>query len=142
MGEGLVVTDSRVMIIKAGSVTGAGLFGARCKTFRFGDISSVDLRVGPMGGHLQVSVAGTSEVKDRGSLDMAKAENAVTFVSTYKNEMKEIAAYLNSVIAQRHERAAGAPSGIADQLQKLGDLKAAGVLDEAEFVAAKRKLLE
>jgi hypothetical protein len=37
--------------------------------------------------------------------------------------------------------AAGGSDDLLDQLQRLADLKAAGVLDDAEFAAAKAKLL-
>lgn len=144
VGEGLVVTDSRVMILKAGTTVGAGVFGARCKSFRFGDISSVDLRIGVFGGHLQITVAGSAEVKDLGFMDMPKAENAVTFGQTYKSEMKEIAAHINEQVEATRSRAAtpSAPVSIADELRKLADLKMAGALSEEEFSAAKRRLIQ
>jgi Tfp pilus assembly protein FimV len=62
-------------------------------------------------------------------------------------QMAEMQAQLDAMQAQQAPPpapAAAAPAGGTDlmaELQKLADMKAAGILDDAEFAAAKAKLL-
>lgn len=143
MGEGIVVTESRVIFIKAGLTTGSGVLGARAKSFPFTQISSVDLRVSFAGGHLQVSAPGTSEVKDRSLMDMPKAENAVTFTVNYKGIMKEVAEIIRAKAsaAQSLKGLASSPRDLASQLAEIARLKEQGILTDEEFAQAKSKLL-
>lgn len=132
-----MVTDKRVMIIKAGTIAGAGLFGARAKSFYYDQITSVDLRIGIAGGHLQVTAAGSSEIKDKGFTAMIEAENAITFVAKHKEHMKAIA----DMIRSRIGKSSTDSMSVAEELKKLAELKAQGILNEEEFDAAKKKLL-
>ncbi|TMQ28906.1 MAG: hypothetical protein E6K65_11345 [Nitrospirae bacterium] len=141
-GQAIVVTDRRMIIIKAGNVSGSGFFGVRAKSFPFSQITSVDVRMGMLGGHLQVSAAGTMEVKDREFMDMATAENAVTFTSDYKAVMKEVADLIRSkVLAAQKTSSVSAVRDIASQLADLQHLREQGALTDEEFAQAKAKLL-
>jgi hypothetical protein len=144
-GQAIVVTDRRVLIIKAGGYwTRAGWFAARTKSFPFAEISSVDLRVGPLGGHLKISVAGTPQAPDVNivAYDMMKTENAVTFNFGYKETMKIVAGIIRSKVEAAHGSASvGSTRDLAAQLTDLTRLRGAGVLTEAEFAQAKARLL-
>lgn len=147
MGEGIVVTDRRVLIIKAGAYTGKGLFAASSKSFYFPDISSVDLRIGPLGGHLQISTAGTREDREIAYASMSMAENAVTFNANGKDIMRQVADLIRSKVAEAKAPRFAIPAAqeqkqsIADELAKLAELHKSGILTDAEYEAAKKKLL-
>lgn len=144
-GEAIVVTSRRVLIIKAGNVTGAGFFGARAKSFSFQDIASVDLRVGVMGGHIQIAAAGTVEHAEGGIMNMVAAENAITFASGYKDTMRTVADLIRQKVeeAKRPAPAVAATSTVdlTAELERLGGLHAKGFITDVEFTAAKKKLL-
>lgn len=144
-GQSIVVTDQRVMIIKAGMVGGAGFFGANCKSFYFNQITSVDLRMSILGGHIQLTVAGSIDIKGKDILDMGQAENAATFTADYKERMK----YVADLIRERVRSSQSPPhitnsisgTSLVDQINELAKLKQQGILSEEEFQIAKRKLL-
>jgi hypothetical protein len=56
-------------------------------------------------------------------------------------EQAAVQAQLAQLPAQQSQPAAAGGDDLLAKLQKLADLKAAGVLDDAEFAAAKAKLL-
>jgi len=142
-GEGIVVTDKRVMIIKAGMVSAAGFFGANCKSFYYNQITSVDLRLGIMGGHIQLTIAGGTDVKGKGILDVGQAENAATFTVDYKNKMKKVAEIIRERV-QNSQSQGSAPQqtkGVAEEIKGLADLKKEGIITEEEFNKKKKDLL-
>ena len=144
-GQGIIVTDKRVMIIKAGITGGAGFFGANCKSFYFNQITSVDLRLSIMGGHIQFTVAGSVDIKGKGLLDMPQSENAVVFTLDYKERMKYVANLIRERVqaSQNQSNIKQNTSGasLVDQINDLAKLKEQGILSEEEFQTAKRKLL-
>jgi len=82
------------------------------------------------------------EVKDREFMDMATAENAVTFTSDYKAVMKEVADLMRSkVLAAQKTSSVSAVRDIASQLADLQPLREQGALTDEEFAQAKAKLL-
>ncbi len=144
-GQGIIVTDKRVMIIKAGMTGGAGFFGANCKSFYFNQITSVDLRLSVLGGHIQFTVAGSVDIKGKGLLDMPQSENAVIFSSDYKERMKYVANLIRERVqaSQNQSNIKQNTSGasLVDQINDLAKLKEQGILSEEELQTAKRKLL-
>lgn len=140
-GEGIVVTDRRVMIIKAGMGKSAGLFGVNCKSFYFNQITSVDLRTGLFGGHIQLTIPESTEIKG----DMAQAENAVTFTTNYKERIKYVANLIRERIQSSqnpsHINQDTSGASLVDQINELAKLKQQGILSEEEFQIAKKKLL-
>lgn len=145
-GEAIVVTERRVIIIKAGLIAGAGAFGARSKSFYFNQITSVDLRIGITGGHLQLTVAGSVESKDSSFSKMIEAENAITFTGQYKEIMKKVAEIIREKIHTVHTTTVQVATtsdkaAFIQELKELAELKQQGILTEEEFQSAKAKLL-
>jgi len=139
-GQALVVLNNRVLIIKAGIGGGVWALGARCKSFSYEDISSIDLQVSTYGGHLQITGAGIVESQQ----GMAVSENAVVFQKEYKEEMKAACALIRERVEMaRRNKSLAVPStpDLASQVQKLAELHSAGALTDEEFSAAKQKLL-
>lgn len=145
-GQAIVVTDKRVMLLKAGNVSSAGFFGASCKSFNYNQITSVDIRLSLMGGHIQITVAGSTDIADKRLLDMAQAENAIVFTSDYKERMKKIVMLIRERIGDsstKVEILGEMPSkNITSQIKELAELHKEGILNDEEFKAAKNKLLQ
>ena len=53
-GQGVVITDSRVMILKAGLTATGSINGQNVTAFKFDEIGVVNLRRGPMGAIVQI----------------------------------------------------------------------------------------
>lgn len=143
LGQGIVVTEKRVLIIKAGNVTGKGFFAGSAKSFYFPNISSIDLRVGLTGGHLQISAAGTTEHRDAKHMDMVQAENSITFWGQYKDVMKQVASIIRERMAGAKSQSGpiASPSSLAAELAQLAKLLESGALTQGQFEAAKKRLL-
>ena len=141
--EAIVVTDRRVMIIKGGIFSGAGLFGIKYNSFNFNQITSVNFRLGIFKGHIQLTVPGNTDIEGK---TMKQAENAVTFpIKDYKEKMK----YIADLIRERAYSSQNLPhilkntlgTGLVGQINELAKLKQQGIISEEEFQIAKRKLL-
>lgn len=139
VGEAIVLTDQRVVIIKAGWGTPGGMFGVSTKSFSYDEITSVDLRTSVLGGHLQVSAPGTKEVDNA-----LAAENAVGFSVDYKERMKTVAEMIRRRVGeakQLHQVSANSTTDQLQQLKTLGELRDAGVLTPEEFEQKKDEIL-
>lgn len=139
-GEGIVVTDKRVIILKAGKFTGAGFFGAKAKSFPYNQITSVDLRIATLGGHLQLTTAGSDEIKAKKITDIRESENAISFDRANRENMKAVAELIRSRLGKT-ESTASSSGSVADELKKLAELKSQGILSDEEFESAKKRLL-
>ncbi|MDB5072673.1 MAG: hypothetical protein JWM87_3784 [Candidatus Eremiobacteraeota bacterium] len=153
-GEGLVVTDRRTIVLKAGLYANAGISGKKAISYAFRDISSVEHREGIVGGHVKILVAG---VLESSSSNFAagnnsywgknrESENVVTYEG---RDMRDLMREAVSIIQERMElaHAPAVPSrssetDLASQLLKLEELRKAGVLSEEEFSAAKKRVIE
>lgn len=148
VGEGMVVTTDRVLIVKGGSAAQA-MFGQKVKSFQYDVISSVEVSAGAIFGRIQITVPGAWEGSGRSSLsNTAQMENVVQINRPMLAQAREIA----NVIEQRMAEArrptvvvaaapAPAPVSLSDELMKLASLRDAGVLTSEEFEAAKARLL-
>jgi hypothetical protein len=98
-------------------------------------------RAGLTAGFVQFVFSGSGESKG-GVFDAASDENSIMF---YKVAQGQFDALITAVEAARARPAGGAPAAtapdLADQLTRLGDLHAAGVLSADEFAAAKARLI-
>jgi Short C-terminal domain/Bacterial PH domain len=148
LGEGIAVTDQRVIVLKAGSIAGAGSFGKKAITYTYSQLTSVEHREGPFGGHIKLLAAGVEESgPPSNDGDNCKRENVVTYSSRGLREtMREVVRMIQEHITSAHSAAPGPASAagvpdLADQLLKLSTLHAQGVLSDAEFAAAKARLI-
>lgn len=122
-----------------------GLKGA--KTFPLSQITAIQFRkAGPfLNGYLQLTIAGSNESR-RGLLAATKDENSFMFRLGDNEKMSQIAQHIEA----RLNCGSGSPppllgltksEGLVHELTKLAELRAAGVLSEEEFTAAKRRLI-
>ena len=88
-------------------------------------------------------VKGRNAKKQQASADQAAADQAAV---ESQQQMADMQAQMDAMKSQQAPAAAPAADGTIDdamisELKKLADLKAAGVLTDAEFSAAKAKIL-
>lgn len=152
-GEAIAVTDARVIVLKAGLYADAGMFGKKAISYNFRDISSVEHREGLTGGHVKILVAGVSESNSSNFAagnnsywgKNRESENIVTY---RERKLRPILRDVVSLIQRNIGAARNASSSpaapapnIADQLVKLQELRASGVLTDEEFVSAKQRII-
>jgi len=70
----------------------------------------------------------------------------VTEFRVSRKDAASVKDLLTNLMQQAHQQPVPVPNGhapasLADELRKLGDLRAAGILDDAEFAAQKARLL-
>ena len=149
--EALICTDRRVMIAKSGFMTGQ-MFGSDVFQLSYGSIASAEVKYRILSGYFEVSAGGMQNssksywAQDKNA-DPAKAPNCVSLNSKPQANTFRAAC---SFIMQRIELSRRGPpvsqpvaveTDIATAIEKLFSLKTAGAIDQAEFDAAKRKLL-
>jgi len=126
-----------------------GLFskGVRgTKTIAFKSIAAVRFKKATVwvSGCIAFTVPGEYRSESPFGLLGVGDENAFLYRGSTKGENElalEIRNYIERRVEEMRSAPATAPSSIADELQKLGALKAQGVLSESEFEAAKKRLL-
>ena len=144
-GEALVVTDSRVIVLKAGYSSGA-MFGRKAKSFPFDQISSVETSRAITAGRLQITAAGTVEIKQQSIGDAFQAENVVNYPTAkgmHEKFTRAATIIRGKMAAARQQQPAVTPGtfSLADELERLASLVTKGILSQAEFDAKKKQLL-
>ncbi len=96
MGEALVITDKRVIILKAGYPAGS-IFARTCKTYDFSIITSLGYSCGFDKGLVQV--VGEKVPEDNDSIErMRKAENCVNFPADKSIKFRKAIEILNEYV--------------------------------------------
>lgn len=158
----LAAFADRLIVIKAGALTSfmaGSLGGERSATFHFTDITGIEYNSGFVNGVLEIltpSYSGTANHdfwSGVGKPRNAASTDPYTLSNTLPLSKAEYNAYLADIneLKARISRAKSPMSvslpvsppvdGLAEQLQKLADLRASGVLSDGEFVTAKARLL-
>lgn len=149
--EALVCTDRRVMIVKSGFMTGQ-MFGSDVFQLSYGSIASAEVKYRIISGYFEVSAGGMQNTAKSywstgKSSDPAKAPNCISLNSrSQAANFRAACAFIMKQIEQsRHGLASPGParseSDIAASLERLWKLKIDGAIDQAEYEAAKNRLL-
>jgi hypothetical protein len=152
--EGLICTDSRVIILKSGFMTGQ-IFGTDTFQQTYAAISGVQVKYNLMSGYFEVSAGGMqNSVKSYWSSDKnadpSKAPNCVSLNSkAQKANFQAAASFITNKLGEirlagQSTQAAPAASPQSEALaalHQLGALKEAGILTEEEFATKKADLL-
>ncbi len=151
VGEGIAATSERVIIVKAGWITGAGPFGKKVMSYRYDQITSVEHREGPLGGHIKLLTAGVLESRPDNSLFGSdpnyKKENVVTYGGrATRAQVRELVALIEAKVMSARDgakRPASPDAGldVVGELERLVSLHASGALSDQEFSAAKQRIL-
>jgi hypothetical protein len=141
VGELLEVYEDKVAITPKGlmGLMSKGLKGT--KTIPFTSIKAIQFKKsGFTSGYLQFSILGGLE-STKGVFSAASDENSFMFKE--ENDLAcEIKDYIERRAKELNEpRTLPMSMSTADELQKLADLRAKGILTEEEFQSAKHKLL-
>ena len=140
----LEVYEDKVTITPKGftGLVNKGLKGT--KTIPFVSISAVQFKKsGWTSGYLQFTLTGGIESRG-GVFEATKDENTFMFAGAPANiQAEKIRAYIEGRMHEMRSQPmqAAAPVSVADELSKLAGLKEKGVLSEAEFQEAKRRLI-
>lgn len=138
-GEALAATTERAIVLKAGFIAGAGLFGRKAISYPYDAIATIEHREGPLGGDVKIARAGIPEPPPVGSpgdySDRNRAKgNFVTYQRrSIRPAVREIVAIIESL-----RRESG---NLAGALAQLADLHRSGALTADEFAIAKRRIL-
>jgi hypothetical protein len=140
--ELLEVSDDNISITPVGlaGFIYKGLKGT--KTIPFSSITAVQCREAStfLCGYIQFTIHGGNE--STGGLKAAVTdENSVLFVKKYNEIALKIKGFIEAKIKVLHAPPQVSHPSFVDELKKLAILKEQGILSEAEFSAAKNKLL-
>lgn len=144
VGEDLVVYLEKLTITPRG-VMGfmtKGLKGT--KTIYFSSITGVQFREAGalLSGYLQFTIPGGNESKG-GVFAAASDENTFMFAGKDNNaSARKILKHVEEQLGKKNAPAHVTSGGVADELAKLAELRASGVLSDLEFERAKKKLLK
>jgi len=159
----LVAFEDRLAIIKTGALTGfmaGSTFGGRQAVLYFVDINGIEFNAGMMNGVLEVLTAsyqgsankdfwqGTLSSRNADSNDPFTLSNTLPMMkSEYRACQEHINELRHRIAASKRPAAAPAaatpaPDSFADQVGKLAQLRADGLLSDEEFKAAKQKLMD
>ncbi len=140
----LVLTDRGVVVQRGakGLLLQQSLRGE--KEIPYDSIVAVQFKKGGMmAGYIQLSLRGGSEAK-RGINEALKDENTVSFQFTSNGRFQEAREIINYRVERtKNQEQSGSPRD-ADpvaRLRELAELRDQGVLNEEEFLAAKKRLL-
>ncbi|MGH7912027.1 MAG: SHOCT domain-containing protein [Candidatus Dormibacteraceae bacterium] len=147
--EGLVCTDRQVLILKGGFMTGQ-MFGNDTFQQPYTNIAGVQVKKHFLSGYLEISAGGMQNTKKSywSSKEGSSPEKAPNCVSLNRSEQfQKFRAAATMIMERAHQARQGGPANqgtvdIPAQIQKLAELRDAGILSEAEFSAKKEELLK
>ena len=134
----LVATNKRLVFVDKGM-----MWGLRVEDFPYDKISSIEYNTGLIFGEITIYTSGNrskiEQVEKGQCREFAEYVRArITSVMASRSAVQQVA--VSAAAAVQPGPGAGSPEIMA-QLERLGQLKMQGLLDEAEFKAAKAKLL-
>jgi len=157
--QAIIATDRRALVFKKGFLAGAS-FGSELTSWTYRSLVGVQIHTGMMSGAVVLQGPGQTGARTSywksGESDPHQAPNAIPLTRPFDLARKRVAE-LGRLIDEAHDRAAApavptgdlSPGGaaaasgsVADELRKLADLHAEGVLSDDEFAALKAKLLD
>ena len=144
-GEGLVVTDNKVYVLKWGFMAGS-TFGGRCLGFHFNDIMGVELKKGIFIGALEIltpSIQNTQKTywgAKGGGNSAIESDNIVTFRRNEFSIFQETARLIREMVGNEKVREKSDGTGL-EELEKLSQLKDKGIITKEEFETKKRQIL-
>lgn len=146
-GGTTVVFDGAGVTIKRTGFLSRATVGKGEKRLPIGSITAVQWKPagGMVNGFIQFTVPGGVEKRSsfgRQTTDAAHDENSVVFTKKQMPDFAKLREAVQSAIeAQQQPSAAPSAPDVTDQLRKLGELRAAGVLTDTEFENKKAELL-
>jgi hypothetical protein len=144
--EGLVCTDTRVLILKGGWMTGQ-IFGTDTFQCPYSNVAGAEVRFHLLTGYFELSAGGMQNMPrsfwDTGKKPAAaKAPNCVSISGQDRaTKFRQACAFIMAMVTQGRQPYAATDDTIA-ALERLARLRASGVLSETEFRQMKAQVLE
>jgi len=149
-GEGLVITDKRLYVLKWGFMAG-NFLGGRCIDFGYSNIVGLEIKKGWGTGTFEVLTPATQNAQKSywgtGNNSAIRSDNVVTFQSNkfglFQEAVKIGRGQLQNLNLQSIHNSQSIPvtSNYSD-LEKLAELKGKGIITKEEFEAKKKKILD
>jgi len=143
--EALVCTDTRIIILKGGWMTGQ-LFGTDTFQCPYANIAGAEVKFHLLTGYFELSAGGMQNTpksfwKNDNKVRAANAPNCVSIGGPDQaNKFRRACAFIMARTAGGRQPYAAGNDAIA-ALERLADLRASGVLSETEFRTVKARLL-
>jgi hypothetical protein len=144
--EALVCTDSRVIVLKGGWMTGQ-LFGTDTFQLPYVNVAGAEVRFHLLTGYFELSAGGMQGTpksfwQGGSKPPAAKAPNCVSISgSGQANNFRQACAFIMSMATGGRQPHATTADGAVAVLERLARLRDSGALSEAEFRQKKAQLL-
>ena len=144
--EALVCTDNRVIILKAGWMTGQ-LFGTDMFQCPYQNVAGAQVKFQLLTGYFELSAGGMQNApksfwSTNNSISPAKAPNCVTIAGRDRADKFRQACTFIMHMVSGGASAGSQPSGDSiNTLERLAKLRNAGVISAAEFESKKTQIL-
>jgi len=146
-GEGLVITDKRLYVLKWGWMTGNTL-GGKCNAFDFNNITGLEIKKGLLTGTFEVLTPATQNTQKNywgsGDKSAIKSDNVITFQQNKFNLFQDAIKIGRELINETYSkgRRNSQEKSNYSELEKLAELKEKGIITQKEFEAKKKKILD
>ncbi|MGZ9711493.1 SHOCT domain-containing protein [Glaciimonas sp. GNP009] len=138
----LELAGENIIIRKRGAANAmaSGINGDR--TISIAAITAIQMKLGGFWtpGFIQFSYAG-SKPFNGGIIAATQDPDAFIFKETLNGEIEAFKAKVEQIMRDSKQASKSVSGTLADELRKLGELRAEGVLSDQEFAAAKNRLI-
>lgn len=150
------VYDDHLIISRHGLFAFASQGGYKGdRTIFYKDLTAIEYKKPSLisNGYFQFVFAGTQQTRASvgiwgSSLKSAKDENTI-ILRAFNSKIPPLSEKVNQILQERIKaikssavKIINTPPSLADEIAKLAELKAKGLLDDEEFITAKQKLLK
>lgn len=143
-GVVFVASEVRVFILKVGGIATNRLVGQSVKTIFYKDITGIEH------DHLQATIWVHEQgyIRKKGILyNVFRDSNAFLYGAKKVNNMNDLLLFLHQKVSTVNSGSLGEKSGVdkieaMDLIKKLDELKASGLITEAEFNEKRKKLID
>ena len=125
----LIVTNLRIVY------SGSGAMRHQTRDMPLGQVASLNLNRGPMSAHIDVGVAGVSE------RFLVKYNDAVRWLEAAQQALTTYRVWAANQAGSHAIQKADPTASLSEELSKLAGLHTQGLLTDAEYSAAKARLL-
>ena len=141
-GSELELLNDNIIIRKRGlrNAFASGLNGDR--TISISSINAIQMKPGGVfvNGYILFSYAGCKPFFG-GIIEAVKDPDAFIFPKTFNEKVEIFKGNVERIMRELKQKSNNISTSLADELNKLSELKSRGVISETEFDAAKKKII-
>ena len=144
-GEGLILTNQKIYILKWGLMAG-NLIGGRCAAFGLANITGLEIKKNLLTGTFEVLTPATQNAQKsywgKGANDAIRSDNVITFQRNNFKRFSEAVQIGRDLINKYHSKNEETTrSNYLTELERLATLKEKKVISEEEFQTKKKQIL-